>query len=959
MASRFPLMSAAVPRAADRSQRSLAWRIGWGVALGAVAFVINLATFPVLSPESPEFAFGGTLVMFAFRTLGPVAGLLTTVIGFAAPRAVPEATVAAIVIYAIEGYVVSRLMRRNLVVTDTLFWLTVGALLDAVAYRWWIGLAPGYVLLLHFKQLLNGVVNSALAMQLMRSPFIRRRLLAPELPPRAWSDIMFERTASVVMVPVAIIALLLARASHEAHLSRTAAELRQSAASAQAAASQFLQARLASIVELQMAISAAGNPSADRTAATLRQFLSTHPEFVNVFVTNARGIVQAAAPEASMTGVPNRGYDVSVRPYFAAVRASRRPVFGELVLGQLHERHPGVEPILPLVAPRIDAHTAFDGVVLGALDVVSLRSILAARVGSQEGSVQLLDHRGRVVSSTSADWVPGASRLADLEAVEASGGPHVIPPASAVSRSDRLGVSPRITIAEAVLSSPFTIVADEPMSAVHRAMIPTSLALIALMLVGVLSIYRVSRTLGAQLAGPLQTVGAVAEDLAGCSPVPGEVLDRFGKSPIREIRLLGAQFFRMDDALRARHDADATAVRASESRYRETLEQLAQAQKMEGIGRLAGGIAHDFNNLLTPIVGYTDLALASVPPNSPARRDLALVRTAAGRAKEVVAQLLAFGRAQVLDTQRLDLAEIVAEFEPLLRKSLRVNQELALTVEPGIEVEADRAKVQQVLMNLVLNAADAMPMGGTVEVQVGIEDNPQPDRADPEPLAAGRYGVIVVKDTGVGMDEVTIRRVFDPFFTTKPRGKGTGLGLSTAYGIVRQHRGTILVESAPAQGTRVRVLLPVATPVPHIVRDAPPRPEVLLTPAAKSEDGAATLLVVEDETAVRELVRTALVRCGYRVLAARDGEEALTRAAAHAGRIDLLLTDVVMPGLNGRELAMRFRQSRPNSRVLFMSGYAADVISDEGALAGDANLLMKPFTPDELEERVRKALEER
>jgi CheY-like chemotaxis protein len=321
-----------------------------------------------------------------------------------------------------------------------------------------------------------------------------------------------------------------------------------------------------------------------------------------------------------------------------------------------------------------------------------------------------------------------------------------------------------------------------------------------------------------------------------------------------------------------------------------------------------------------------------------------------------VAQLLAFGRAQVLDTRRIDLAEVVAEFEPLLRKSLHRHHELHVIGEPGVIVEADPAKVQQVLMNLVLNAADAMPEGGRVEVHVGIQDVLHVDASDPEPLTPGRYGVIQVGDLGVGMDDVVRRRAFDPFFTTKPRGKGTGLGLSTAYGIVRQHLGTILVDSAVGLGTRMRVLLPTAVPAPHLAATTAPLPDVLIGPTATVDAGARTVLVVEDEGVVRELVRVALTRAGFRVLAARDGEEAMVRAAAHSGRIDLLLTDVVMPGLSGPELARRFRQARAESRVLFMSGYAADVIAEEGALAGDADLLSKPFTPDELVARVHDAL---
>jgi len=277
--------------------------------------------------------------------------------------------------------------------------------------------------------------------------------------------------------------------------------------------------------------------------------------------------------------------------------------------------------------------------------------------------------------------------------------------------------------------------------------------------------------------------------------------------------------------------------------------------------------------------------------------------------------------------------------------------------EPGIVVEADRPKVQQVLMNLVINAADAMPGGGRVEVRVGLDDVIDPDATDADAMVARSFGAITVSDGGIGMDDETRGRAFDPFFTTKPQGKGTGLGLSTAYGIVRQHRGTIAVESTLGVGTRIRVFLPLAPPVPGepaALPDAPRAAEGRLPPPGAA---TSTLMVVEDEGAVREFVRTALTRAGYRMLEASDGHEALARAAEHDGDIDLLLTDVVMPGLNGRELARRFRAARPDARVLFMSGYAGDVVAAEGTLQGDADLLVKPFTPDELVARVCAALD--
>ncbi|MBA4071483.1 MAG: hypothetical protein C0497_06560 [Gemmatimonas sp.] len=940
--------------------RPFVQRLAWGIACGVAALALNQIPAPIVSSVSPEFALGGAFVLLAFQRLGVLPGLVAVAIGFTSRSEVAEVTVAAIALYAVEGFVVTRLAARtrSLVVADMLFWLTLGALLDAVAAILWLQLPAGYVLLLLVKQLLNGTMNAVVAEWVSRSALVRVRLGLPAESMRTWSEVLFDRTVPLVMVPMTVIALLLARASNSAALNETSAQLHRAAVDADEVADQFFQARLGTLEDLNHSLLVLRGSAEPRRTGLLHDFLKARPEFLNILVTNDAGIVTASAPETSLTGEPLKGLDLSARSYFGVARATRRPAFGEIVLGQLQVRPAAVAPILPLVVPVTTSEGDFGGVVMGALNASALRSILRARVASDEGVVQLLDRAGRVVASSSPRWKPGDDRRREaVEATaEASDVPRLIAARGGESYVARLGVSPRLTIAQPLATFPFTVLADEPLSTVHRTLMPTSAALVVLMLVALLSVYAVARRLGAQLVAPLQSIGAVAEDLADGRPVPRETLQHLGESPVQEIRMLGAQFLRLDHALRERRDSDAHAVQASEAKYRETLEQLVQAQKMEGIGRLAGGIAHDFNNLLTPIVGYTDLALAGVPADSPARKDLSLVRTAAGRAKEVVAQLLAFGRAQVLDTRRLDLADAVAEFEPLLRKSLRVNHELVLVMEPGVVVVADRAKVQQVLMNLVLNAADAMPDGGRVEVHVGTEDHLAPDPKDPEPLPAGRYGVISVGDFGVGMDDATRQRAFDPFFTTKPRGKGTGLGLSTAYGIARQHGGTIFVESVVGVGTRVRVLLPLAETVPHLVASALPLPDVRLNPAVPDEVSARTLLVVEDESAVRELVRTALTRAGYRVLAARDGDEALTRAAAHAGRIDLLLTDVVMPGLNGRELALRFRQARPNARVLFMSGFASDVIAEDGGLVGDSELLTKPFTPAELLARVQAVL---
>ncbi len=941
------------------SQHPLSLRIGGGVACGALALALNHIPAPLLSSESPEFAFGGALVLFAFWQLGPVPGLVAAFVGYAVASGVREVMLAAMVLYAVEGYVVSRLARRtrSLVVADVLYWLTAGAVLDVLVYWWWMGLPADYVLLLLLKQLINGVMNSVLADAASRLGVVRRWIGAPVNPPRSWQDVSFDRAVPVVMVPMTIIALLLARASFAAQFSAVTADLRQAVTSAEEGAEQFLQARRTSVQELARQLTA-GAGLDEGAGATLRAFHAMHPEFINICVTDAAGTILLSAPATSTTGEAYRGRNAGDRPYFEEARASRRPVFGELVLGQTSLRRPGVERVLPLAVPMTTATGAFDGVVLGALDATTLRAILAARSGNRGGSAQLLDRAGLVVASTSPQWVAGAERASDLALVlgERASMPVMVATRGGESFADRLGVDPRLTVAQRVSDLPFTALVDEPLSAVHRAMIPTTLALIVLILMALLAVYAVARSMGAQLSAPMQSVGAVAEVLAGGHGMPEQALADFVASPVHEMRTLAAQLGVVDTALRKRRASDASAIEASESRYRETLEQLVQAQKMDGIGRLAGGIAHDFNNLLMPILGYTDLALSSLPAESPARGDLAIVRTAAGRAREVVAQLLAFSRAQVLDVSRIDLAEAVAEFEPLLRRTLGEHIELLVIAEPGIFVEADRPKVQQVLMNLVINAADAMPAGGRVEVRVGLDEAALPDPADPDPLVAGTYGAIIVTDSGVGMDDATRRRAFDPFFTTKAPGKGTGLGLSTAYGIARQHRGTLVVDSALGVGTTMRVLLPLAPPMPFGPTASPAKSVAMPGGAPKIAGNAATVLVVEDERSVREFVRTALSRAGFLVLTAPGGNEALVEAAAHGGDIALLLTDVVMPGLSGRELAGRFCASRPAARVLFMSGYAADVIAAEGALPGDADLLVKPFTPDELVARVNASL---
>jgi len=375
-------------------------------------------------------------------------------------------------------------------------------------------------------------------------------------------------------------------------------------------------------------------------------------------------------------------------------------------------------------------------------------------------------------------------------------------------------------------------------------------------------------------------------------------------------------------------------------------DQLAQAQKMDAIGRLAGGVAHDFNNLLTAIVGHTELLKDQLPKGSQEAEDLGEIEKAAERAAGLTQQLLAFSRRQVLQPRALDLDVIIEGMRRMLQRL--IGEDVRLVFRPGgvCCVKADSSQMEQVILNLVVNARDAMPTGGTIVIETGARefDDIAAHRLD---LPPGKYVVLTVTDTGHGMEEATRARVFEPFFTT--RKEGTGLGLSTVYGVVRQSGGLISVESTPGVGTLFTVLLP------HIADTLPPTE----APAVSAEvaRGTETILLAEDESAVRLLAAKILRQRGYHVIEAPDGRSAVAAGASHPGPLHLLLTDVVMPDLSGPEVARRLKESWPDVKVLYMSGYTDDAVLQHGVLTRETAFLQKPFAPAELAAKVREVLE--
>jgi signal transduction histidine kinase len=379
-------------------------------------------------------------------------------------------------------------------------------------------------------------------------------------------------------------------------------------------------------------------------------------------------------------------------------------------------------------------------------------------------------------------------------------------------------------------------------------------------------------------------------------------------------------------------------------------EQLAQSQKMEAIGRLAGGIAHDFNNLLTAILGYARFAARSLPDNSPAKNDVMEIERAGQRAASLTSQLLAYARRQITAPKPANLNNLILGVQPMLQRligeHIRLHANVALDLWPA---RLDSGQFEQVILNLVVNARDAMPEGGDLLIttlNLAVIPGIQPPHPD---LPPGEFVLLEVRDNGIGMNSATVERVFEPFFTTKEPGRGTGLGLAVCYGIVKQAGGYIWAESVEGQGSTFSVLLPAAPGESAVEPVAEP------LPLAEVSSGE-TVLVAEDEELVRALAVRSLDAAGYRVLQARDGEGALELARSFDGEIDVLLTDVLMPGMNGPDLATRLWRSRPGTAVVFMSGYADRTVVPESLLLRGIQLVAKPFDPSVLVGAVRKAL---
>ena len=409
-------------------------------------------------------------------------------------------------------------------------------------------------------------------------------------------------------------------------------------------------------------------------------------------------------------------------------------------------------------------------------------------------------------------------------------------------------------------------------------------------------------------------------------------LRRLGPAVERELR---------ESANRRMQRSTQAALQASEHRLR-------HAQRMEAVGRLAGGIAHDFNNLLTVILGFSEFLIEQLPPDQPAHRDASEIRMAAQRATRLTKQLLAFSRQQVLERRVIDAVEAVSQLQPMIARLIGEDVQFTFThADPPLLVLMDPGQFEQIVMNLVINARDAMPAGGHLTAFLDRARIDAAHAADLE-IPPGHYVMLAVSDTGEGIDDETLDHIFEPFFTTKAPGSGTGLGLSTVFGIVHQCGGAVDVNSVVNQGTTFRVYLPVSGAA---VADR--EPEVVKAPAAER---VSTILLAEDEQGVRAFLEMALTRAGHHVIATPSGTEAVAIGSTTKAPIDLFISDVVMPGLSGPDAADKLRQTHPQMRAIFLSGYSSHVALPDRVIADPGSFLQKPFTVEALLAKVRDRL---
>ena len=664
---------------------------------------------------------------------------------------------------------------------------------------------------------------------------------------------------------------------------------------------------LRSVVESSDFLEAAQARDEAEVRAHLTSFVRAHPNVGRAFVTTPAGLLWSDYPPAP----ESLGQTFAHRDWFEGV--SRH---GEPYVSRVYRRHahPRVLLVAVAVPVRVEAGQPPLGIAVCQVQLERLTFLLRQITLGRDGFAFLLDQSGTLAAHPHLDLQAREyeeyARSAPLQAAR-SGLAREVEYADPFSGEPMLATS----VACDVPGGRWTVVVQRPASEANQPLAALALqtgvaALLALGVVG----------------GVLWVQGRVQRRIADLNA---------------QLRAENGQRQAAEAALLAVNERLEALVEERTQELQRTQDQLLHAQKMEAIGRLAGGIAHDFNNLLTVILGFSDLALSRLEAGHPMREPIQQVKLAGERAGGLTRQLLAFSRKQVLQPAPLDLGAAVEHMDAMLRRLLGEDIELLVCTQPALpRVMADPGQVEQIVMNLAVNARDAMPQGGKLTIETRAEELDAAAARGLPDLRPGPHVLLSVTDTGQGMDASTRARIFEPFFTTKPPGLGTGLGLSTVYGIVRQSGGSITVRSEPGQGATFEVRLPCAK------EPAPSEAPAAREPERSSSTG--TILAVEDEPLIRQLLQRVLSEAGYQVLFAASAEEARQVYAAHAAPVDLLLTDVVLPGEDGCALASHLQARQPGLRVVYMSGYTDGASVHQGLLAPGTAFLEKPLTAGKL-----------
>ena len=930
--------------------RPLLARLAVGLASGGAAWVVNHWSVALFMKGAALLILGPLFVLGAFVIAGPWAGLLAVLVGYADRFNFGVVPSFALLIYALEGLVVWRLLprTRSVVLNVMLFWLVAGGVLDYLLYYRIGALGGGFVVAVYAKQLFNETLCAVLLETVLRLPVVAR-LVGFRREPAPLLRLARGRAVLLAMGPVIVIALVLERM---AFTNQRTAQYAEHLATADAASGLVNLSMGAKLEELRLLTRrvehALEGRSPDAMAARVASFHADHrAEYAGLLVADAAGKIMVTSPPRVPGGVAFDALLADRTVIFNATRQRMRATFAPLQQLPVSARDTVGVHVLPVAEAMRDADGRFVGLVAALVPLAELERMLGTLTVDSLAAVTLLDQRFRVLATTDTSMQAlGQDRSAELDSLQQraarSGGRIDYDPRIDSSRRARMGIDHRDAVFRLVPATGWYVLVEHPADLIYGRMVRPTLAIVVGTYLALLIIVLVVGIIGRRASAPLRAVHQTALDVAEGRYGTAEALKGLAESEVLEVRVLAERLGTLEESLRAQQ----AAALAQQQRYER---QLLHAQKMEGLGRLAGGVAHDFNNLLTPIIGFAEIARAEVAPGSAVAQDLAHIRHAAQRAQEVARHLLAFGRAQVLEMRPHAVDEVVRAFLPLLRGAMRENIQIVVEGASARRVRADASQLQQVLMNLGINAADAMPAGGTLRIGTADVDAPLVPGGAPQACVEIR-----VSDTGHGMDAETASRAFEPFFTTKPLGKGTGLGLAMVYGIVNQHGGTVEVRSAVGEGTHFRLLFPAAAPDPAAEASLARRSGAH---AALGARGAETVLVVEDEASVRTLVVTALSRAGFTVIDAGDAHAALRHASDTEQAIDLLLTDVVMPDIGGPALAERLLLERPGLRVLFMSGYSDEDISLALDAVPGATFLAKPFDIEALTRAVRGALD--